>query len=65
MLMEVMQGVGIFYYYTWFIWPFVFVVSLTNAISTAIKEEKPSVSSILSASIALLTILAGIVAPKF
>ena len=65
MLMGVMQGVSIFYYYTWFIWPFVFIFSLTNAISTAIKEEKPSISSIFSASISLLIILAGMVGPRF
>ena len=60
MIIGLMQGIGIFYYWTWFVWPFVFVFSFTNAISTAIKEENASLSSLMSASISLLIILAGI-----
>lgn len=65
MFIGLMQGIAIFYFWTWFMWPFVFIFSFTNAITTAIKEEKPSISSILSASISLLIILAGMIGPNF
>lgn len=65
MLIGLMQGIGIFYLWTWFVWPVVFVFSFTNAIATAIKEENASLSSLISASISLLIILAGIVGTLF
>lgn len=65
MLMELMRGIGIFYYWTWFIWPFVFVLSLVNGLSAKIKGEEKADRSILVAAAALLIILAGITAPNF
>ena len=38
MLMGVMQGVSIFYYYTWFIWPFVFIFSLIAIVAFVIAD---------------------------
>lgn len=60
-----MQGIGIFYYWTWFIWPFVFIFSFVYAISSLVKDEKASMKPVVVASISLLIILAGITAPNF
>lgn len=65
MLISVMQGIGIFYYWTWFIWAFVFVFSLVYAISSSVKDNKASTKPAIVASISLLIILAGITAPHF
>jgi len=65
MLISLMQGIGIFYYWTWFIWPFVFVVSLVHAISSLVKEDKTSMKPAIVASISLLIILAGVTSPTF
>jgi hypothetical protein len=59
-LMKVMKGIGVFYYWTWFLWPFMFVFSLIDAISSAIKDENPSEKSKIIAAVSLLVILAGI-----
>ncbi|MFC5589476.1 hypothetical protein ACFPRA_11290 [Sporosarcina soli] len=63
MLISLMQGIGILYYWTWFIWPFVFVVSLVYAISSLVKDDKASMTPTLVASISLLIILAGVTSP--
>lgn len=63
MLISLMQGIGILYYWTWFIWPFVFVVSLVYAISSLVKDDKASMKPTLVASISLLIILAGVTSP--
>lgn len=66
MLIELMRGIGIFYYWTWFIWPFVFVFSLAHGISSIIKDNEKSHKTLLMISaISLLIILAGITAPNF
>ncbi|WP_027626152.1 hypothetical protein [Clostridium lundense] len=66
MFIELMKGIGIFYYWTWFLWPFIFVFALVHAISSMIKDEKASSkNSSIVASISLLIILAGIVSPAF
>ncbi|PID04501.1 MULTISPECIES: hypothetical protein [unclassified Sporosarcina] len=65
MLISLMQGIGIFYYWTWFIWPFVFVFSLVYAISSLVKDEKTSMKPAIVASISLLIILAGVTSPTF
>lgn len=65
MLIELMQGIGIFYYWTWFIWPFVFIFSFVYAISSLVKDEKASMKPVVVASISLLIILTGITAPNF
>lgn len=65
MLIELMQGIGIFYYYTWFIWPFLFMFPLVNGIADKIKGEGTANKNIIIAAIALLIILAGITAPIF
>ena len=65
MLISLMQGIGIFYYWTWFIWPFVFVFSLVYAISSLVKDDKTSMKPAIFASISLLIILAGVTSPTF
>ena len=65
MLFGLMKGIGIFYYWTWFIWPFVFVISLLYAISSTVKDENVSLKSGIVAALSLLIILAGVVFPTF
>lgn len=65
MLIGLMQGIGIFYYWTWFIWPFVFVFSFAVGLAEIIKDENASGKNILIAAVSLLIILAGVVAPAF
>lgn len=65
MLIEMMQGIGIFYYWTWFVWPFVLVISLVYAITSLVKEDKASMKPAIVASVSLLIILAGITSPAF
>ncbi|WP_303971408.1 hypothetical protein [Sporosarcina ureae] len=65
MLISLMQGIGIFYYWTWFIWPFVFVFSLVYAISSLVKDDKTSMKPAIFASTSLLIILAGVTSPTF
>lgn len=65
MLISLMQGIGIFYYWTWFIWPFVFVFSLVYTMSSLVKDEKTSMKPAIVASISLLIILAGVTSPTF
>lgn len=65
MLIGLIKGIGIFYYWTWFIWPFVFVFSLVHAITSLIKDEHASLKPVITASVSLLIILAGITYPAF
>ncbi|WP_438316990.1 hypothetical protein [Sporosarcina sp. FA9] len=60
MLLNLMQNIGIFYYWTWFIWPFVFVIALVYAITSLVKDEKASMKPSIVASIVLLIILTGL-----
>lgn len=65
MLMGLMRGIGIFYYWTWFIWPFVFVFSFASGLTEIIKDENSSEKNMLVAGVSLLIILAGVTAPAF
>lgn len=65
MLLGLLQGIAVFYYWTWFIWPFVFVYSLVHAITSLVKDDKASTRPTLVASISLFIILAGLTAPNF
>ena len=60
MLIGLMQFIGMFYFWTWFIWPFVFIASLLYAIYSIDKDEKALIKSAITASLSLLIILAGI-----
>lgn len=59
MLLEIIEVLGIFYFFTWFIWPVVFIFSLLYAINDIVKSKKPTVKAII-ASISLLLIICGL-----
>lgn len=63
MLIELMRAIGIFYYWTWIIWPFIFIFSLVYSITSLVKDEQSSMKPVIMASLSLLIILAGITAP--
>jgi hypothetical protein len=65
MLIGLMKVIGIFYLWTWFLWPFIFVISLIHAITSAVKDENASSASSIVAGISLLIILAGVISPNF
>nr|WP_312578054.1 hypothetical protein [Sedimentibacter sp.] len=65
MLIGLMRGIGNIYYFTWFIWPFVFVFSLVDAIASSVKGDELSPKSSIWASVSLLIILAGVTANYF
>lgn len=62
MLLGVLDAIAIFYYWTWFVWPFVFVFSLVYSIIGA-KDKDTGIGPVLVASVSLLIILAGITSP--
>lgn len=64
MLIGLMHNIAIFYYWTWFIWPFVFIFSLVYAITSLVKDDTASMKPILVASISLLIMMAGITSPS-
>jgi hypothetical protein len=59
MFIEILNVIGVIYLWTWFIWPFIFIKYLVNAIKNLVKEEQAGVN-ITVASIALLVIICGI-----
>lgn len=65
MLIEVLKAIAIFFYWTWFIWPFVFVFTMVYSITSHLKDETASMKPLIVASISLLIMLCGIVAPIF
>ncbi len=60
MLIEIMGYIGVFYYWTWFIWPFVLVISFSTGLANLIKKENASRKELILAAISLLIIIAGI-----
>lgn len=62
MAYEFMGGLAKLYFWTWYLWPFVFVFSLAKGISLRIKDEEATASkiSLIIAGFSLLVILAGI-----
>ena len=60
MLLEIMSYIGFFYYWTWFIWPFVLVINFATGLANLIKKENASRYELYWAAISLLIILAGI-----
>jgi len=65
MLIQLMQAIAIFYYWTWFVWPFVLVYSFAFGIADIIKNEGSSGKALSLTAVSLLIILAGIVSPAF
>jgi len=65
MLIGLMTWLCTLYYWTWFIWPFVFVFSLGLGIADHAKNENASGGGLIWAAISLLIILAGVTGPAF
>ena len=65
MLGEMMKVLAYIYYFTWFVWPFVLIFGLAYGIKELLQNQKAYNIGLMSASIALLLILAGIVYPNF
>lgn len=65
MLGEIMKILAYGYYFTWFVWPFVFVFGLALGIKELIQTKKTYNHRLLFASIALLLILAAVIYPSF
>lgn len=63
MFISIMKLFSILYLWTWFIWPFVFVISIIYAIKELVKEEPAFMKPAIIASVALLIILSGIASP--
>ena len=63
MFIGLMQGIAVFYYWTWFIWPFVFIFSLVYSITSLVKDDRASMKPVFLASLSFLIILAGISGP--
>jgi len=59
MFFTLMKGMGILYFWTWFIWPYLFVFSFAFGISALIKGEKTAQKHLLVSSFSLLIILSG------
>lgn len=59
MLITAINTIGLVFYWTWFIWPFIFIYSLVSAFKNVINKEPTTVNVVIS-SIALLVIIAGI-----
>lgn len=65
MLLGVLNGLATLFYWTWFLWPFVFVFSLVYGIASFVKDEKASTMPIFIAGLSLLIMLSAIVAPGY
>lgn len=67
MAIKILANLASFYYWTWYIWPFVFVFSFAKGLSLIIKDEESSAykKSLIIAAFSLLIILAGITGLQF
>jgi predicted transporter len=58
-----MNKMALFYYWTWFVWPFLFVFSFAFGIAEAVRGENTAAKNLLVAAVSLLLILAGVLYP--
>ena len=63
MMFTLIQVMANFYYFTWFIWPIVFVFGLAHGIKALIETKRMCNVGLVIASIASLLILAGLMYP--
>lgn len=63
MFISIMKLLSVLYLWTWFVWPFVFVISIIYAIKELVKEEPAFMKPAIIASVSLLIILSGIASP--
>lgn len=64
MLLNLIEYIAIFYYWTWFVWPFVLIFGFAFGLADIIKDEKDSGKGLIWAGIALLIILSAFLAPQ-
>lgn len=64
MFISIMKLLSILYVWTWFVWPFIFVISIIYAIKELVKEDPAFMKPAIIASVSLLIILAGIASPS-
>lgn len=62
MLINLLDGLAIFFYWTWFAWPFVFVFSLVYSIAGFVKDERASAIPVFIAGFSLLMLLSPLIA---
>ena len=60
MLLGIMDGMGVVYYWTWFLWPFLFVFALAHGIAEVIKDEKKGNGNLGLAGFSLLMMLSSL-----
>lgn len=65
MLLQWIQNLAIFYYLTWFVWPFVFVLCFGYGIAGLVKGAKRPQIPLLAAAAALQIMLCGLLNPIF
>lgn len=63
MLLQWIYNLSIFFYWTWFVWPFVFVFCFSYGIAGLVKGTKRPQILLLVAAAALLIMLCGLMSP--
>lgn len=63
MLFGLMEILAYIYYWTWFLWPFVFVFCLAYGIKETIQGENTNKIYLILTAVALMLILAGFLWP--
>ena len=63
MLLQWIYNLSIFFYWTWFVWPFVFVFCFSYGIAGLVKGTKRPQILLLVAAAALLIMLCGLISP--
>jgi len=61
MLIDLLNGLALFFYWTWFIWPFVFVFSLVYSIASFVKDDRASSIPVFIAGFSLLVMLSPMI----
>lgn len=65
MLIQILYYIGVFSFYLWFVWPFLFVFCLAYGITDLVKGTKKPPIKLVLAGIWLLLILCSLWAPTF
>ena len=65
MLIQILYYIGVFSFYLWFVWPFLFVFCLGYDIADLVKVTKKPPIKLVLAGIWLLLILCSLWAPTF
>ena len=65
MLIQILYYIGVFSFYLWFVWPFLFVFFLAYGIADLVKGTGKPIVKLALAGIWLLLILCSLWAPTF